>query len=247
MISIILSSRKDGNINPFASLTDFLRNLTYTAEKYDTFEVFVKIDDDDEGNKKVIETFKDYPFKIKPIIYPRCLGYECLHWNYVDLFLESSGTSSRDMVWPLCDDARMSVRNWDTIIHNIANTCKTDVFIISAQYLERDSMFDAVNRSESFPVFSCGIVYAMNGFGPKWSIDSFLQCTRRILETEYGIDIAAYIGGDIAVRYEPNTPDPSRLRSKEKMLKFYENTHMMSMCRAQAKNIALHIKEQLNG
>jgi hypothetical protein len=156
------------------NLTRLFNNLEDTASDMDSFEVLVKVDDDDSELISYMEKEREKrPFVIKYIATPKLDGY----WSLYQAYNELSGMSSPEtyFVFGINDETNFLTRQWDKILRNYIGYFPDDIFhlrISMRRNLEYKSFVESIPGGENYPFFT-----------KKW-----LSLTEGIAIGEAGID-----------------------------------------------------------
>ena len=126
MISVIVTSRVEGNVNH--NLNELIRSLKEHSRTPNDIELLVKFDDDDTKAPMVADDILHYnlPFNLKVAFGPRMRGYTDIHHGYNQLLTKLDREST--IVIAMADDFRAE-RDWDTALKN-ASKDASEYFII---------------------------------------------------------------------------------------------------------------------
>jgi hypothetical protein len=208
MISILLGSRGKAGGNSNSNLKDFLKSLA-NASTHESYEVLIKLDDDDPSLKELIEVIETASSRgrelisqddgtskgflpgqnIKYIITPRGKGYGDLHKAYLDLIRIAD--PSADMYWVLSDDVLLLGASWDKYLEHAASKFSDGMFVICPMFLADYKIqgdTEALNMCDNYPVWSARWIAAQGGFGYTFSTDGWTNMLMRRIFRDYGID-----------------------------------------------------------
>ena len=126
MISVIVTSRVEGNVNH--NLKELIRSIAEHSRTPEQVEVLIKFDYDDYQSDPLVREIQDmeYPFEIKSCLGPRGKGYTDIHRGYNQLLPIISQKTK--IVIAMADDFRAE-RDWDNALRNAAQDAG-DYFII---------------------------------------------------------------------------------------------------------------------
>ena len=126
MISVIVTSRVEGNVNH--NLKELIRSLAEHSRHPENIELLVKFDYDDYQSDPLVREIQDmeHPFEIKSCLGPRGKGYTDIHRGYNQLLPIISQKTK--IVIAMADDFRAE-RDWDNALRNAAQDAG-DYFII---------------------------------------------------------------------------------------------------------------------
>jgi hypothetical protein len=208
MITVILGSRGKAGGNSNSNLKDFLKSLA-NASTHESYEVLIKLDDDDPSLDELMEVIEDAKAKgrelispddgtsqgflpgqnIKYLITPRGKGYDDLHKAYLDLLRIAD--PSTDMYWVLSDDVLMLGASWDKYLEHAAGKFPDGMFVICPMFLADyriQTDMQALEMCDNYPVWSAKWIAAQGGFGYTFSTDGWSNLLMRKLYQTYGID-----------------------------------------------------------
>ena len=172
--SIILASNKPDKFS------GFMENLEKTCASPRSFEVLVKVDEEDTATvERVKEEARKRPFEIKPLISPREGGYFTLHHAYQKLFMEFSdpGTYYASV---LTDEIRFDCQGWDELLASYIGRFPDDVFRLRiSENRNRNyySVRECLSSPENYSVATRRWYELTEGMGDVfWGVDSWHQC-----------------------------------------------------------------------
>lgn len=223
MISILITSRVEGNINH--GLKKLLNSLSTQSHSPDKIEVLIKFDTDDQIAMSVEADIlaQNYPFKIKTAYGPRGRGYIDIHQGYNNL-LPMISRESR-VIGAMADDFIVN-RHWDEavrlsiegagkffIIHqrphppNGSDYNRPDKFRMDAD------MFNAedIHIIDEAPLWSPALIQAVEGF-PVSFTDAWTLCLEYSLWHIYGINITKFLPGIMINRTTCEVDQPGNER-----------------------------------
>jgi len=207
MISIIISSRVEGNKNH--NLIALLESLRVNTLYPSLIEVLVKYDFCDQEARFVHDSLlpdNKYPFKIKQIYEEKLRGYIDIHYGY-NLLIPLLSPSSK-IVISMADDFTVN-HGWDFALCNQAQTAG-DYFIIHQRPHPPISRPDYnINPFDvSFNPFHAEDLHIIDE-APAWSTklindvetfpisftDAWTLCIERVLWFKYDINITRFTDG----------------------------------------------------
>lgn len=185
MISILLGCRGSRHI------ADLLRSLSNNASSRDSYEVCIKLDDDDPelvSIQNILASFGEQ-MTIKSIVSPRGSGYSDLHKSYMDLLFIAEPLAK--VYWVLSDDVLILGASWDKYIHYYADNNKMDdLFVIIPSTMidySNISSEKALDLMDNYPIWSRKWVQKV-GFGFTFSTDGWTNLILRELFVDKRID-----------------------------------------------------------
>ncbi len=183
LLSIIVASIHKRN------LSQLFDNLEDTACEMDSFEVLVKVDDDNSEMIAYMETEKrQRPFSIRYIATPRLNGYWSLYLSYNELWQISLPETY--FVVGINDETRFATRHWDDILRRYVGYFPDDVFhlrISERRYLEFKSLVECLPCGESYAFFTKRWLSLTEGLAVgEAAIDTGQECVNYFLRTQCG-------------------------------------------------------------
>jgi len=171
-LSIFAASCRSNN------LIAFLNNLAVTCDDSSSFEVLIKLDDDDVSIINALEDYKKTSnLDIKYLATPRLDGYYTLNVGYNELLKIAHPDTY--FCWLLTDEIRFESKGWDSILKKYIKLFQDDIFRIKL------SVFALKNYYDFFECLPCPDNYAVTtrkwleitgGWGDFWGPDSWHQC-----------------------------------------------------------------------
>lgn len=178
MISVIVTSRVDGNINH--NLKELLRSLNEHSRDPKDIELLVKFDDDDNMAQEVYEEIMNYPGEvmIKALWGPRNRGYTDIHLGYNQLLTHVASDSK--IIIAMADDFRAE-RDWDNALCNSVKDAG-EYFIIHQRkhpvlHVADLSFSPSFNMDETLNPFEKGANLYIIDEAPAWSPALLKICT----------------------------------------------------------------------
>lgn len=183
IVSIVLASKHKQN------LSGLFANLEDTAKDMDSFEVLVKVDDDNLGIITYLEAEqKRRPFSITYAATPRLNGYWSLWLAYNELWKMSS--SETYFVVGINDETRFATRHWDDILRGYVGYFPDDVFhlrISQRRHLELKSLVECIPYGESYGFFTKKWLSLTEGLAVgEAAVDTGQECVNYFLRTQGG-------------------------------------------------------------
>ena len=183
LLSIILASiHKD-------KLSGLFANLETTARDMDSFEVLIKLDDENPEMVAYLETEKrQRPFSIKYIVTPRLRGYWDLYLAYNELWKMSSPETYFATL--INDNARFATQHWDDILRRYVGYFSDDIFHLRTskrKRLEFRSLVECLTYGESYAFFTQKWLSLTEGIGVgEAEMDAGQECVNYFLRTKCG-------------------------------------------------------------
>ena len=183
LLSIITATRHK------EMLTQLFDNLEYTASNMDSFEVLIKLDDDDSETIAYTETEKrQRPFLIRYIATPRLNGYWSLYLIHNEVLKISSPESY--FVLDINDETRFKTHHWDDILRKYIGYFPDDVFrlrISKRKHLEFKSLAECLPYGESYEFFTKKWLSLTEGISvSEAQVDTGQECVNYFLRTQCG-------------------------------------------------------------
>lgn len=202
LLSIIIASIRKQN------LSQLFDNLEDTASDMDSFEVLVKVDDDNSEMIAYVETEKrQRPFSIRYIATPRLNGYWSLYLAYNELWEISSPETY--FVIDINDETRFATRHWDDILRRYVGYFSDDIFHLRTserRYLEFKSLVECLPCGESYGFFTKKWLSLTEGLAVGEAVtDTGQECINYFLRTQCGcfrgvaVDDIKFASEEIAV------------------------------------------------
>jgi len=170
-------------------LSQLFANLEDTANDTDSFEVLVKLDDDDLETIAYLETEKrQRSFSIRYIATPRLDGYWSLYLAYNELWEISSPDTY--FVIAINDETRFKTHHWDDILHRYVGYFSDDVFhlrISDRRHLGFKSLVECVPYGENYGFFTKKWLSLTEGVAVGEAVvDTGHECVNYFLRTQCG-------------------------------------------------------------
>jgi hypothetical protein len=270
MISVIVTSRVDGNINH--NLNELVRSLAEHSRRPGDIELLVKFDNNDNLAREAEATLfnKKVPFWIKCAYGPRERGYIDIHHGYNQLLPMMNPTTK--IVIAMADDFRAEP-GWDSALRNVSEGA-TDYFIIHQrphpipkdQFLNKtgqartafnleNNMFEGedlyiINEAPAWSkqlLDACGDICGGSGeVFPVSFTDAWTLCLEYVLWHQYEINITKFIPEIFINRKTCEVDQPSNERwSTDRKVNFdyIKSNPFRSIVGRQAKEIACRLKQ----
>lgn len=170
-LSIFLATKRPEN------LRDFLNNLAETMDDPQSFEVLIKIDEEDADcveKTKLLPTL--YPFRVVIHASPRLDGYYSLHVGYNELLKFMSPSSY--FCWLLTDEIRFKSLYWDKILRQYVHHYSDDIFRLKLSIFQLKNYYDffeCLTAPDNYAVTTRRWLEVTGGWGNFWGPDSWHQ------------------------------------------------------------------------
>lgn len=171
-LSIFLASCRPDN------LAGFLNNLAQTANDPSSFEVLVKIDDDNSTLEPILKDYQNkVPFSLKYIIAPKLDGYYSLQHGYNQLLTIANPDTY--FCWLLTDEIRFESKGWDSILQPYIGYFPDNVFRLKVSENNLRNyydFYDCLPLPDNYAVTTRKWLELTGGWGDFWGPDSWHQC-----------------------------------------------------------------------
>jgi hypothetical protein len=184
LLSIITASiHKD-------KLSGLFANLETTARDMDSFEVLVKLDDENPEMIAYLETEKrQRPFSIRYIATPRLNGYWNLYLAYNELWEMSSPETY--FVIAINDETRFATQHWDDILRRYVGYFPDNIFHLrfgeKRRHLQFKSLVECIPHGEYCAFFTKKWLSLTEGIAVgEAAVDTGQECVNYFLRTRCG-------------------------------------------------------------
>lgn len=171
-LSIFVATCRPDNV------VKFLDNLAETADDLSSFEVLLKVDDDDQKSIETLQAYQKHAkFSVKYLGTEKLEGYYSLDVGYNEL-LKIADPSSY-FCWLLTDEIRLETKGWDTILKKYISFYKDDIFRIKLSVFQLKNYYDffeSLPMPDNYAVTTRKWLEITGGWGHFWGPDSWHQC-----------------------------------------------------------------------
>ena len=186
IFSIILASNK------VANLSGMFDNLEQTAASPASFEVLVKVDEEDSQMVAHVRREQERrPFDIRCLVSPKGGGYYTLHHAYQQLFQEFSDPQTY-FASVFTDEIRFKTERWDERLATYVGLFPDDVFRLKISDFRNKNyyrMYECLPEPENYAIttrrwyeLTQGLFSLMPGQRDVfWGVDSWHQCVEYYL------------------------------------------------------------------
>jgi len=170
-------------------LSGLFANLETTARDMDSFEVLIKLDNENPEMAAYLETEKKQrPFSIRYIVTPRLKGYWDLYLAYNELWEMSSPETY--FVTAINDETRFATQHWDDVLRRYVGYFSDDVFHLRTskrKHLEFRSLVECIPHGESYGFFTKKWLSLTEGIAVgEAAVDTGQECVNYFLRTKCG-------------------------------------------------------------
>jgi len=235
LVSIILPSTH------WQKLSKLFTNLEDTASDMDSFEVLVKVDDDNPEMIAYLEAEKrKRPFSIRYVATPRRRGRWDIHLGYNEAWEISSPETY--FVIGINDETTFATKNWDDILRRYVGYFPDDVFhlrISQRRHLNFKSVVECMTCGESYGFYTKRWLSLTEGPAVgEAGVDTGQSCVNYFLRTQCGCSRDVVVD-DIKVANEEIAASATHGLSKkewhEKLLRIYD-VYAQSLTRDKIEN-----------
>ena len=266
MISVIVSSRVQGNVNH--NLMELVRSLAEHSRRPEDIELLVKFDVDDNLARETHTALlnKKLPFMVKCCYGERGRGYIDIHHGYNQLL--PMVYEKTKIVIAMADDFRAE-QNWDAALRNVSDGAG-DYFIIHqrphpvplqefVRIKDKPGDWKDFNM-EPDPFQTGGDLYVIDE-APAWSrklleaacdlfpvsfTDAWTLCLEHALWHKYDLNLSRFMREPFISRITCEVDQPGNERwhtDRRKNFEYIQSPEFKLLVESQAGRIACHVKE----
>lgn len=191
------------------SLMECVGSCIDNLYSHDSIEFIFKVDEDDIDTQKAVDYLhKELPWLfMRMVVSPRGRGYMDMQ-RYLD---EMASAASGDWLFLYTDDARITTKNWDLYLYNLALIQTPwpgiqDVCVLIAQALENPTGL-------GFPIMRRGLFELLGRMSPITYADGWIDTLMSVVGI--GSRVLIEVDGDDPAKMEDVVPRPRYVRMSQ--------------------------------